>query len=88
MPKMYYCTKCKRKHKTGKIYNDHLEFQEQEETEIPSNNILLNREGIMSLRPIAQRQIARLLKRLKLTNRRSLYIREINKVIMYERGEL
>ena len=84
IPKTYYCVKCKRNHKSGKIYEEHKKYVEKEEVEIPTDKILLSWDQIRSLRSIAQRQIARLWKRAKLTKRFSLYIREINRVIIYE----
>ncbi len=39
-----------------------------------------------ALRPIAQRQIASLLRRMEVTKKCSLYQEEINKVIVYERN--
>lgn len=30
MPQMYYCTVCKKRHRTGKIYQDHLKHKKSE----------------------------------------------------------
>lgn len=31
MPKMYFCIQCGRRHRTGKIYQDHLKFNVKKE---------------------------------------------------------
>ncbi len=30
MPQMYHCTYCKKMHRTGKIYKDHLKYKKSE----------------------------------------------------------
>lgn len=39
MPKMYFCTECGRRHKSGKIYKDHLKYKEKKED--PEREVLL-----------------------------------------------
>ena len=64
MPKMYFCNKCKRRHRSGKIYEAHREFEKKEEDEIPSNKII--KCDISTLKNIAQRQILVYLRKMKI----------------------
>lgn len=87
MPEMYRCTKCNKCHRCGKIYYDHLEYKQREEVYVPSNKIL--EVDISSLRKIAQRQINGILRRmLKFKGSKERFVWQINRVIMYERGQL
>jgi len=59
MPDPYYCTKCKRKHTKGKIYNDHKKFKE--ETVVDIEEIKLTKDKIKKLekKPVpAPRKVA------------------------------
>ena len=82
---MYYCTECKKKHRCGKIYQDHLQFKKVEKKEYPSDKIM--KFNIDSLRPIAQRQITKYLEKIKLTPKmRGVYISKINELIEFEKN--
>ena len=81
----YYCTQCHRYHYRGKIYGAHVQFKKHKankENSIPTNKIL--EFDMEDLRPIAQRQVKTLLKKMRTTNKPDLYKKEINKVIIYE----
>lgn len=82
--KKYYCTKCKRYHYRGKIYKEHKLYREKR-----NKPIFYLRNGIVDfnfneLRPIAQRQILTLIKRMKETNNKEMYIEQLNRVIQYK----
>lgn len=89
MHNLYFCTKCKREHrKSTAIHKKHLEWQEVEEDEVPSNKVLSCK---ISLLPnIAQRQIIRYFnkilvdKRDNMGKKRGMYVHLINKVILHE----
>jgi len=38
---MYYCTECKRRHRTGKIYQDHLKYKENKKKNSKRELLLL-----------------------------------------------
>lgn len=85
---MYICEKCSKdgiikKHKSGKIYKDHLKYKRIEKSEYDSEEI----DKIdFPLREIAKRQIGNLLAQIEYTpSRRGVYIQKINKLIEYER---
>ena len=83
MPKMYYCTECERRHKSGKIYKDHMKYKFVEKKEFNSEEI---QKVEFPLRGIARRQIANHLAQIKYTGRRGIYTEKINELIEYERG--
>lgn len=92
MTDKYYCTKCKRKHykSRGAIYDKHLEYKgvkqektEDEEEKIPGDKILFYNPTEMTNK--ALRQIKRLRRRMRWAVNKTLYRREINKVILSER---
>lgn len=82
--KKYYCNKCEKYHYRGKIFREHLYYKR----EIPKNqtyeedNIKIN---LNDLRPIAKRQLLRLLKKAKTTKNHDLYRKEIIKLIENEK---
>jgi hypothetical protein len=80
----YYCKKCKKNHHRGKIYRDHLVYKREEfnnnvNSEVDYTNIDLNK-----LRPIAKRQLRKLLKKMKSSGNHEFYKNEIIKLIEYE----
>ncbi len=80
----YYCSKCNKYHYRGKIYENHLQYEEKKikKKKIPKDKILdFNMD---QLRPIARRQISRLFDKMKTTKHNKFYIREINRIILYE----
>lgn len=84
MPKMYYCSECKKRHKSGKIYKDHLQFKNHETKKYPSDKI---QEVDFQLRSIARRQIGHYLEMIEYQpNWRGIYISKINQLIDYERN--
>jgi hypothetical protein len=84
MTKKYYCNKCKRYHHRGKIYREHLKFEVKEDTTNKSENETLKVE-FKSLRPIAERQLNRLLKKIDKTGNNEIYKKEIIKLIKNEK---
>lgn len=82
--KKYYCTKCKRYHHRGKIYKEHLKFKETEENANFSETETLKVE-FESLRPIAKRQLNRLLKKIHENDSSEIYKKEIIKLIKNEK---
>jgi hypothetical protein len=91
--KKYYCTICRRYHYRGKIYKNHLKYQDKKKEErthsngqkksIPTDKIMEFDKNY--LRPIAKRQIRRCYRKMYLTQNFRLYIREINKIILHEK---
>ena len=79
----YYCTKCKRNHYRGKIYQKHLSYKKKNESKLSSKGKMTSLD-FEKLRPIAQRQIRRLLERMEYTKNIELYKNEIKKVINNE----
>ena len=65
--KKYYCPECKRYHHRGKIYKEHLKYiqnkKEPSKVQI-SQDVDLKDVAFEDLRPIAQRQILSLLRRM------------------------
>ncbi len=82
MPKMYFCTECNKRHKSGKIYKDHMKYKFVEKIEYSSTEI---QKVDFPLREIAKRQLGNLLIQIKYTGRRGLYTQKINELIEYER---
>ncbi|MFW9773905.1 MAG: hypothetical protein ACFFFB_08610 [Candidatus Heimdallarchaeota archaeon] len=81
--KKYYCSKCEKHHHRGKIFKKHLTFKKEEVSKFTDyENLSLDLE---SLRPIAKRQLSRLLKKMNLTGNHELYKKEIIKLIKNER---
>ncbi|MFW9941231.1 MAG: hypothetical protein ACFFFT_09330 [Candidatus Thorarchaeota archaeon] len=80
----YYCTKCKKHHHRGNIYREHLKFKKKDKCTktVDYENIKINFE---SLRPIARRQLNRLLKKIDTTGNHEIYKMEIIKLIKNER---
>ena len=85
--KKYYCTKCKRYHHRGKIYQKHLKYKkhEQKKSKVQiSRDINPEDVNFEDLRPIAKRQILSLLKRMTRTEHPEYYKNRIMRVIVYE----
>ncbi len=82
----YLCTECKRKHHSGKIFNDHKRFKKVKPNEIPFNKLLDFDYNILPA--IAQRQIVIYARKMAWDrkkngcNQRQMYIQQINKVIL------
>ncbi|MFX1236867.1 MAG: hypothetical protein ACFFAS_20575 [Promethearchaeota archaeon] len=85
--------KCKKNHVRGKIYKDHLKFKgkksNQKSIKKPINNKKIPVDKIIDynykqLRPVAQRQVDRLIKKLRDTDNLQLYTYQINKLIIQE----
>lgn len=88
---MYYCNECKKRHRSGKIYQEHLKYRSKDEIYIPSDKILQFSydEFKNGRRGLAQRQIENHFRQIQFNPKWcDTYIQQINKVIMYERGEL
>ena len=79
---MYYCTECEKRHKSGKIYKDHMKYKFVEKPEYDSETI---QKIDFPLRYIAKRQIGNLLAQIKYTGRRGVYTQKINQLIEHER---
>ena len=81
--KPYWCSKCKRWHNKGDVYEEHKENYRRADDVIPDDRIL--KANIKKLRKVAKNQIGRLLKKLEMNpSRKSIYKREINKLLIYE----
>ncbi len=82
----YYCIKCDRYHRRGKIYKNHLVYRKgtQKSESVPSDEII--KVNYKKLRPIAKNQLLILFKKLRRSNRKSVYREQINKLIRYERN--
>lgn len=87
----YFCTQCKRKHHSGKIYKKHKHLQKIEKETIPYKKVL--RCNWNFLPPIAQRQITHYIdkilldKKLNYSSHIELYVQEINRVILHYDNE-
>jgi hypothetical protein len=85
--KKYYCTNCKRYHHRGKIYKEHLQYKNSKKNSSKvqiSKDFELKDVDFEELRPIAQRQILSLLKRMTRTEHPEYYKKRIIRVIAYE----
>lgn len=88
MPKTYFCTECKRNHRHGKIWEEHLRYKKTKLDNIPRKKVV--QYDWSFLRDIAQRQIMSYIRKMawdKKNNgsrKREMYIHEINKVILHE----
>lgn len=81
--KSYYCSKCKVIHNAGENYEKHKMYYKTEEDLIPTDRIL--EADFSKLKPVGVRQYNVLLKKLNNNpNKRKLFIREINKLLIYE----
>ena len=81
----YYCKKCKKYHYRGKIYKEHSDYKKEEfnKDNYPDvENIKINLDTI---RPIAKRQLRRLLKKMESSGNHELYKNEIIKLIRNEK---
>ncbi len=81
----YYCKKCKKYHYRGKIYKEHSDYKKEEfnKDNYPDvENIKINLD---TLRPIAKRQLRRLLKKMESSGNHGLYKNEIIKLIRNEK---
>jgi len=82
----YFCTQCKRKHHSGKIYKEHKHLQKSKPNGVPCKKVLPCNWNLLP--PIAQRQIMSNIRKMtwdKKSNgsrRREMYVHEINKVIL------
>lgn len=83
MPKMYWCTECNKKHKSGKIYKEHMKYKYIEKPEYDNKKI---QKIDFKLSEIAENQIiSHINKMLWHPLRRDFYISKINELIEYER---
>ncbi len=81
----YYCKKCNKYHYRGKIYKEHSDYKKEEfnKDNYPDvENIKINLD---TLRPIAKRQLRRLLKKMESSSNHDLYKNEIIKLIRNEK---
>ncbi|MFX0018951.1 MAG: hypothetical protein ACFFAF_09495 [Candidatus Hermodarchaeota archaeon] len=80
----YYCKKCKRYHYRGKIYKEHRQHRKirNKSTSYLKNGII--NFNFEELRPITQRQVLTLIKKMKETNNKEMYIEQLNRVIQHE----
>lgn len=86
---MYYCSKCKRKHRSsGSFYKKHLKYKETKIEKIPSDKVISY--DFENLPEIAQRQIKQYARKMLLDKKcnygkkKEMYIQQINKVILRE----
>ena len=85
--KKYYCTRCKRYHHRGKIYEKHLQFKKNKKKSSRikiSQDVDLKDVSFEDLRPIAQRQILSLLRRMTRAEYPEYYKKRIMRVIAHE----
>jgi hypothetical protein len=82
--KKYYCEQCKNYHHRGKIFKDHYDFR-RENTKRQSRDKGEIDINIDELRPIAKRQLYKLLRKAKKSNNLELYKNEIIKLIESEK---
>jgi len=87
------CRKCKRRHRpSSAIYQKHINEQVLENDKIRSNKVISCNLKLLSY--IAQRQINRYFdkllwdKKYNGSNKREMYIQEINKVILHETNNM
>jgi len=81
--KPYYCSKCKRLHKNGEIFETHKKFYLDMQDAIPDDDILEYDKS--KLKEFSKRQIKNLTDRMKRNpDRNKSYIKEINKLLIYE----
>lgn len=86
MPKTYFCTECKRNHRHGKIYKEHLKYKQKEGKKY--DTIKVQKIGF-TLRFVAKRQLNNLINQMLWNpSRKGIYIRKINELIDYERRML
>ncbi|MFW9894300.1 MAG: hypothetical protein ACFFD7_00685 [Candidatus Thorarchaeota archaeon] len=83
----YYCKKCKKYHHRGKIYIDHLNYKKKVLNELNSVQFGGKKVNIDGLRPIAKRQLHRLLKKIISSGNYELYKNEIIKLMNKEKGK-
>ncbi len=91
--KKYFCSKCKKNHFRGKIFEEHLKYRKKnnnannkKKNSIPSDKII--EFDFEELRPIARRQIRKLVMKMHYTKKFGLYTKEINKIILHEKDLL
>ena len=82
----YYCLKCNKNHLRGKIYKEHLKYKGLTKESEPPLKIKQDKINLKEFRPVARRQLKRLLHKMKITPKKELYKNEINKLIEYESG--
>jgi hypothetical protein len=82
--KKYYCDKCNSYHHRGKIFKDHYKFRRinTKHQSYGGEELEINLDD---LRPIAKRQLHRLLSKVKKSNNPELYKSEIIKLIESEK---
>jgi hypothetical protein len=84
----YYCKKCKRYHHRGKIFKDHMKYSKDhniKDKEINSDEEII-KLNLDEFRPIAKRQLNRLVKKANRTGNYELYKNQIIKLIKEEGG--
>jgi hypothetical protein len=81
--KPYFCTRCKKTHKNGAIFDAHIEYMGKKEDLIPCDRIV--EADISKLSSIGRKQLDSLMNRLKWNPKKAdLYRQEINKLFIYE----
>jgi len=81
----YYCKKCKKYHYRGKIYKEHLDYKKEEYNKDNYPDVENIKINLDTLRPIAKRQLRRLLKKMESSGNHELYKNEITKLIRNEK---
>ncbi|MFX0071520.1 MAG: hypothetical protein ACFFAO_10565 [Candidatus Hermodarchaeota archaeon] len=95
--KKYYCSKCVRFHYRGKIYKEHIKYKSGKKhvpktynkagKDFPPSDKFIEFD-YNKLRPIARRQIQRLINKMYKTRNFRLYTKEINRTIIYEKEKM
>ena len=85
MNDVYKCLKCGRVHKKGKIYDDHIMY---DNNRVPYNRVYkINPSQYNKLTNIAKRQILRYFNKIKQNfHRRGVYYYQINKILIHDLG--
>jgi hypothetical protein len=83
----YYCNKCKRYHHRGKIFKEHIKYKKEKKPKVKdkSSDDESLKVNIDNLRPIAKRQLKRLVKKANRLGNYELYKNEIIKLIKNEK---
>ncbi len=81
----YYCKKCKKYHYRGKIYKEHSDYKKEEFNKDNYPDVENRKINLDTLRPIAKRQLRRLLKKMDSSGNHELYKNEIIKLIRNEK---
>ena len=83
----YYCNKCKRYHHHGKIFKEHIKYKKEKKQKVKDKSFVDEdlKINIDNLRPIAKRQLKRLVKKANRLGNYELYKNEIIKLIKNEK---